>query len=298
MKHEQAKRHAVKTPAVAPRAAAEPRSDWEPLANYSDEQWKAFWLALGIHVLLAGLLYVGFEQGQPIIQAPAGEPIEAFIADLPKTRAPGKSPTAAVRPPPPQVNRPMPAPVDNVTDQRPVLPEPRPIDPLAIAQAEQEEQRKREEARRQDELNKLIEQRVQAEEETRKKQEQLDQLRADQQRLEEEARLAAIGEEDTALRGAREDNSLMAQYQSLMISRIEEAWLRPLDAKPGIRCRLHVVQIPGGEVISVAVAGVCNVDESIKRTILEAPMLASPLPYEGFQSVFQRDLYLNFEYDG
>ena len=279
------------------KAQATP-TGWKPLQyNESEGGGRSLLVAIGMHVALAGFLVISFAQGQMPIQEPAGVPIEAFIADLPKTRVAGQAIKPVVLPPKSQV-KPKPVPLDNVTDQKPVLPMPEPPDPMAIDVQPEVDPQKEEDARRQKELDKLIEQRVQADEDAKKAEEKLNEVRIAQQKIEDEARLAAIGDEETWLEGTRQDDSLAGQYQSLVVSRITEAWIRPIDAKPGIRCRLHVVQIPGGEVLSVEIDGVCNVDESIKRTIIEAPKLASPLPYEGFESVFQRDLYLNFQYDG
>jgi colicin import membrane protein len=271
---------------------------WQPLQyDESEGSGRSLLTALGMHAALAGFLVISFAQGQTEMIEPAGVPIEAFIADLPTTRVAGKAVLPVVVPPKPQV-KPKPVPVDNVTDQKPVMPTPKPPDPMAIEEQPEIDEQKVEDARRQKELDQLIEQRVQADEDAKEAEEKLNAVRIAQQKIEDEARLAAIGDEETWLEGTRQDDSLAGQYQSLIISRITDAWLRPLDAKGGIRCRLHVVQIPGGEVLSVTIDGACNVDESIKRTILEAPKLASPLPFEGFQTVFQRDLYLNFQYDG
>jgi len=279
------------------KAQATP-TGWKPLQyDESEGSGRSLLVAIGMHVALGGFLVISFSQSQMPIQEPAGVPIEAFIADLPKTRVAGEAIMPVVVPPKPQA-KPKPVPLDNVTDQKPVLPKPKPPDPLAINVQPEIDPRKEEDARRQKELDKLIEQRVQADADAQKAQEKLNAVRIAQRKIEDEARRAAIGDEETWLEGTRQDDSLAAQYQSLVVARITEAWIRPMDAKPGIRCRLHVVQIPGGEVISVEIDGVCNVDESIKRTIIEAPKLASPLPFDGFQSVFQRDLYLNFQYDG
>ena len=72
----------------------------------------------------------------------------------------------------------------------------------------------------------------------------------------------------------------------------------PDSAQPGIRCSLRIVQIPGGEVIQVSVTSPCNVDDLTRRSIEAAVLKAQPLPYRGYESVFQRDILFKFRYDG
>ena len=75
-------------------------------------------------------------------------------------------------------------------------------------------------------------------------------------------------------------------------------WLRPPTAQPGLRCRLRVVQIPGGEIISSAIVGACNADEATRRSVIAAVERAGTLPYRGFEDVFEREIEFTFSYDG
>ena len=75
-------------------------------------------------------------------------------------------------------------------------------------------------------------------------------------------------------------------------------WSRPESAQSGIRCTLRIIQIPGGEVIQVSVTSPCNADDLTRRSIEAAVLKAQPLPYRGYESVFQRDIKFNFKYDG
>jgi colicin import membrane protein len=79
---------------------------------------------------------------------------------------------------------------------------------------------------------------------------------------------------------------------------VQQNWLRPDSAQPGIRCAIRIIQIPGGEVIQVSVTSPCNVDDLTRRSIEAAVLKAQPLPYRGYESVFQRDIKFNFRYDG
>jgi colicin import membrane protein len=57
------------------------------------------------------------------------------------------------------------------------------------------------------------------------------------------------------------------------------------------------VQIPGGEVISAAIAGKCNADEATRRSLVAAVERAGSLPYRGFEDVFEREIDFIFTYD-
>lgn len=71
------------------------------------------------------------------------------------------------------------------------------------------------------------------------------------------------------------------------------AWVRPDNVPPG-RCRIVINQLPGGRVLSATVSPTCPYDEAGKRSIEAAVLNAQPLPYRGFESVFQRELTFNF----
>ena len=69
---------------------------------------------------------------------------------------------------------------------------------------------------------------------------------------------------------------------------------RPDTVPLGQLCRLHITQLPGGEVISVEFGTPCPYDALGRRSVEAAVLRASPLPYRGFESQFQRRLTLNF----
>jgi colicin import membrane protein len=51
-------------------------------------------------------------------------------------------------------------------------------------------------------------------------------------------------------------------------------------------------------VIQVSVTSPCNADDLTRRSIEAAVLKAQPLPYRGYESVFERDITFNFKYDG
>jgi len=87
------------------------------------------------------------------------------------------------------------------------------------------------------------------------------------------------------------------EYYAAIQSQVTNNWFRPPTARPGLRCRLKIVQIPGGEVISSAIAGKCNADEATRRSLMAAVERAGSLPYRGFEEVFEREIDFIFTYD-
>ncbi len=63
---------------------------------------------------------------------------------------------------------------------------------------------------------------------------------------------------------------------------------------PSVPCVVHIVQLPGGNVMSAKVAGNCPYDDAGKRSVENAVLRAQPLPYKGFESVFRREIDFTF----
>ena len=61
--------------------------------------------------------------------------------------------------------------------------------------------------------------------------------------------------------------------------------------------RLHNAYwiLEGGEVVEVSFTSGCPYDEAGRRSVEAAILRAQPLPYRGYESVFQRTLNFNFE---
>jgi colicin import membrane protein len=90
----------------------------------------------------------------------------------------------------------------------------------------------------------------------------------------------------------------LSRYKLALQNKVTDNWLRPDSAQPGLRCAVRIVQIPGGEVLSATVMSPCNGDELSRASLEQAVMRAQPLPYEGYESVFQRTITFNFSFDG
>ncbi|MDW8479070.1 MAG: protein TolA [Xanthomonadales bacterium] len=263
-------------------------------------------LSLGVHLIALGLILLGawWQERSPTLSV-AGEPIEAVIWTGP---VPGQAP------PPPAAARPRPAP--------PPPPERRPdtrdqekaaaLTPAPTPERARQEQRERRAQPRQADLDAAR----RALEEDRRRQEELARLRAEREHAERQARLeqerlrqladlaAAAPQPAPESRPAPlpgnqgRDESLAARYALAIQQLVTSNWLRPEHVRPGLSCRLRIIQIPGGEVISAEVLAPCNADEITRRSIEAAVLRAQPLPYRGFESVFQREIVFNFRYEG
>lgn len=95
-------------------------------------------------------------------------------------------------------------------------------------------------------------------------------------------------EQATAASGA------LASWQSEITSRIQNAWIRPPTARPGIKCVLDVGLVSGGSVTSVSI-GECNGDDAVRQSIQTAVYNASPLPAPPNGIPFPHQLIITFQ---
>ncbi|WP_049623130.1 cell envelope integrity protein TolA [Frateuria defendens] len=89
------------------------------------------------------------------------------------------------------------------------------------------------------------------------------------------------------------DTGLLGQYLAAVQNAVTQNWLRP-DNMPSVPCVVHITQLPGGDVMSAKVDPSCPYDEAGRRSVENAVLRAQPLPYKGFESVFQRNLTFTF----
>ena len=175
---------------------------------------------------------------------------------------------------------------------------------LQRLRAQQEQDRKDRLKKQQDELEQLRKQREEAARQAKIEEERLKQLDARRQ-AEAEAQRQALAEADLQRQMAREQAEFRAgqiatkgeEYYAAIQAQVTNSGFRPPTARPGLRCRLKIVQIPGGEVISAAIAGKCNADEATRRSLVAAVERAGSLPYRGFEEVFEREIDFIFTYD-
>ena len=79
---------------------------------------------------------------------------------------------------------------------------------------------------------------------------------------------------------------------------IMRAWVQPPSAPDDLHCPMDIVQRDGGEVIQASFGDDCNADAATRESLERAVGKASPLPYAGFESVFQRRIHLVFKHSG
>lgn len=109
----------------------------------------------------------------------------------------------------------------------------------------------------------------------------------------------AVNESDTVSRGARSSElDLAARYRAALDDAIKKNWSRPAWMPANMRCKLTINQTPGGAVTEVHVDPSCPYDELDRRSLEAAVLQAQPLPYAGFEPVFQQVLILDFEAQG
>ena len=280
---------------------------------------RAFGLAIGVHALMAALVVVGTMNWQPFRKPMnVGLTIEAVIVDTSEIKKQREAARQAAEMEDRRQQR-----AEELERQKKREQEQQKAAEIK-RQEELEAQRKRD---AQDRLQALrIERERKLEAERLKQQRELEQVRAEReaaerQRTLEEQRLKQIEarkqkEQQEKLRlqqeaarqrqadeQAREFRAgqmatLSDNYQAAIQSFVTQNWFRPPTAQPGLRCTLKIVQIPGGEVISAAIAGRCNGDEATRRSILAAVERGGALPYRGFEDVFQREIDFIFIYEG
>ncbi|MBX3713410.1 MAG: protein TolA [Lysobacter sp.] len=157
---------------------------------------------------------------------------------------------------------------------------------------QQAEQRAKNEMQRQREqqLEDIRRQRAQAQREAELAQAKLQQLADARAR---QASTAASNASPPPGQGGQSPD-LLAAYQQALQQAILANWNRPDSVPLGQRCKIVIRQIAGGQVIDAQVDPSCPYDEPGRRSVERAVLLAQPLPYRGFESVFSRTVILNF----
>ncbi len=266
---------------------------------------RAFAYSIGLHLLCGLLAFSGlfwWQSSKPV--RAAGEPIQAVFVDIGDLAPPRPAPPRPPRTPPPPPRPPEPPATDlsaqDLVEQQRVVRE-------AQLRAEQEAREQEEQRRRaeqilleQEEQRRLEEeQRRQREEQQRQERERAEQEALEQAEREQAEQEAAEREEAERARQAGsggQDTGLEAQYAAAIQNLVTSHWLRPETAPRGLVCRIRIIQIPGGDVLSANVVSPCNADEITRRSIEAAVLRAQPLPYSGFESVFRREIQFTFRH--
>ncbi|MGQ0428917.1 MAG: cell envelope integrity protein TolA [Gammaproteobacteria bacterium] len=242
--------------------------------------------SLALHLAIAGLLFVGLRLPQTE-EAFEILPIEAVVMDQAVIQAASQQ--------------------RRETEQR--LAEERRREEAA-EQARREEaartelaaaERRAEEERRL-ETERAAEVKARADAEAKRRAEQQAQARAaaEKKRAAEAARQRAASEAELRARLTEEEartgaafQSLKAQYIRAIQAHVELRWFEPPGIGQGVSCTVHVLQIPGGEVVGTRF-GACNGGEAMRQSVETAVRNASPLPPPPEPGLFEREVRLVF----
>jgi colicin import membrane protein len=97
---------------------------------------------------------------------------------------------------------------------------------------------------------------------------------------------------------AAESPAPIEAYLGSVHAAIMRAWVQPSSARPDLYCPIDIVQRDGGDVVQASFGSDCNADAATRAALEHAVGKASPLPYAGFESVFQRRIHLVFTHSG
>jgi colicin import membrane protein len=272
-------------------------------------------LSILIHAAILGVLLWGWFQYRRPTATPPSLAIEATVVHnaplvaQPAPPAPTPPPEPANPPPPP-----TPTPEEQAAQQareeeaarQKAQERERAAQEKRNAEEQAEQQRQREDAERaaaeKAEAERAAAAKAEAEraaaakaEADLKVQQLAQQRKAEQERAQREADLRSQMASEEHI-NAVQSSPAKAEYLSLITARINRAWIRPPSARPGVKCLLHITQIPGGEITHVVVAG-CNGDEAVRQSVETAAYRASPLPAPSDPALFDPNIDVTFAPD-
>lgn len=165
------------------------------------------------------------------------------------------------------------------------------------AQKQQRLAKQQEEVDKQKKLDEIRRLRAQAAKDAQLAEQKLRQLAdARAQQASTSASAAAASAQSNAPSGNNgADANLKGQYAAAIRAAVLAQWTRPDSVALGTRCKVFIKQIAGGNVLSAEVQPGCPMDQAGQDSVERAVLKAQPLPYRGFESVFSRELILNFE---
>ncbi len=252
------------------------------------EHQQAALFTLALHAgLVALIVFSGFRL---VVPPPKGQGISAELIDISQLKLPKKTASRPVKKKPPTIKKPTPQPT-------PVKPKPKPKPkPMPKIDTRARDLQRQKDLERQRKLQEIRQQRQKAEKQRKLEAERLKQLEArkTQQKSRPDQALAA----GTVDGKEKARNDLLARYVQSIKARVASNWARPPTTPKGLKCRVRVKQIPGGGVVDASISTPCNADALVKKSIINAVKRSDPLPYTGFEDVFERTLSFTFTYDG
>lgn len=254
------------------------------------EQRQGLLYSIGLHLALLLLLFMSTQQNS--ITPPKGIAIQAEIMDLDEYMKNMKKPTPEKpkpepKKPKPEIKKPEPKPEPKKTEPKPVKQEPKPVIKPMVNETKRQEKSER--------MKKLEELR-------RKRQEAENQPVAKpvESKPKDEPPAGTQTAQPVGVENGDEKarRTLLTQYISAIQSAVTRQWARPSGTPAGLKCQIKVNQIPGGGVIDVSIGTPCNASAVVRNSIINAVKKADPLPFNGFEEVFERRLNFIFQYHG
>ena len=108
-----------------------------------------------------------------------------------------------------------------------------------------------------------------------------------------DAMLKKLDQASLDLSAARARADLAYSYASAIQKAVSKNWLQP-NGIPNAKCEVHVIQTPGGTVVSATADPSCPYNELARRSVVDAVLRTETLPYKGFESAFRRSITLTF----
>jgi len=242
--------------------------------------------SVALHLAIAGLLFVGLTLPEPE-DALEILPIDAVVVDQAVIQAASRQRRETERRQAEERRR----------EQAEAQARREDAERLEQAQAE-----RRAEEQRRLEAEQAVQAKARADAEAKRKAEQQAQAKAaaENRRAAEETRQRSEREADLRARLAEEEQRTGAAFQGLKAqwiraiqAHVEQRWFEPPGIGQGASCTVHVMQIPGGEVVGMRF-GACNGGEAMRRSIETAVKNASPLPAPAEPGLFEREVRLVF----
>ncbi len=255
--------------------------------SFEPEQRQGLLYSIGLHLAIIMLLM--FSTQQVSITPPKGIAIQAEIMDLNefmKNQPKPKTQPVKKDPPKPEPQKPKPKPPEPVKKQ----PEPKPVE-QPVVKPKVDPIKRQEKTDRQKRLEEIRRQRLEAEQQAQKQPE----IKTTETPKEDPQNQPPVGVENGAEDQRR---TLLTQYIATIQSSVTRQWARPTGTPAGLQCQIKVNQIPGGGVIDVSIGSPCNASAVVRNSIINAVKKADPLPYTGFETVFERRLNFIFQYQG
>jgi hypothetical protein len=88
-----------------------------------------------------------------------------------------------------------------------------------------------------------------------------------------------------------------SDYVSALYAAIYPHWASDSysnDLQPGSTCVARIVQVPGGDILSVDILPECAFGKEGQAALITAVRQSVPLPYRGYESFYQREIRLVF----